>query len=292
MNYSSTVKLERRLREADFNVVADSVETEFVRVPLYDAHIPCGTPTEIGYVEDGEYIHLPKSVVKDGRSTISVFARGDSMIDAGIEDGDILTVKLTKDVHDGDAVVVSLDGEVTCKALFRPSTGCTVLLPRNEAYEPIVLEEGKYDRVDIIGVVTCVMRPVAPVPYRVCSAIYDKFKKKRKQLSAVPSEETVRDALRQINPQVDTGRKWFAVMRVLMDCGFYKSGDYRGFVEDLQTWLGTDLKSLPAAPEVSRMCVQSFSKPFSQWDRNDAPVSGKRFDDYYDLAAQFKAMIE
>lgn len=281
------------LREADINVDANSISTEFVSVPFFRAHIPCGPPTEIGYVEDGEYIHLPKSLVADASCTICVLAKGDSMKDAGITDGDILTVHMTKDVHDGDAVVVSLDGEVTCKALYRPEEGCTVLLPRNEAYEPIVLEDGKYSRVDILGVVTNIKKHPTPyTPIRICSTLFDKFKKfKRKKLSAVPSDVKVESALRRIRPHLKYKRQWFPVMRILMDCGYYKFADFRGFVDDLQSCLGTDFDTLPDAHDLGKLYDKSFRQPFEQWDREDAPVSGKWFDDYSDIARKYKAMI-
>ena len=284
------------LLEADYNVDANSISTEFVHVPYYDVNVPCGSPDDIGFVEDGEYIYLPKVALGNVNGTICVSAKGESMIDAGIKDGDTLAVKLTNDVHDGNIVVALINGEVTCKLLYRPSVGRLMLIPCNKRYKPFVFDENSYDEVKILGVVTGVTHRPKNIPFSVCSELAEYYRREQEQENAkkqtVPSEETVKNALRQINPLVDIGRKWFAVMRILVDYGFYKYGDYRNFVEDLQKWLGADLKSFPTAHDLSKLCVQSFSKPYALWDRNNAPVSGKRFDDYCNLAAQFKAMIE
>ena len=296
VNFSDCIPVTaRRLREADINLIADRIVTEFVSIPYYDAAIPCGSPSDIGYVEDGGYIRLPKDLIGKVHGVISVTARGDSMVDAGIMDGDCLTVQLTKDVRDGDIIVAALDGDMTCKVFYRQASGCTMLLPRNSDYAPIVLEDGNYGRIDILGVVTKIVHPAQHTPYRICSDIAASYertqKQQREQHPPVPSDETVADALRRIHPHVRCGRHWYAVLRVLMDCGYYVRGDYRGFVEDLQMWLGKDFKPQPTAHDLSKMCVQSFSKPLAQWNRNDAPVQDKRFDDYRNIANEFKEMI-
>jgi repressor LexA len=61
---------------------------------------------------------------------------GDSMIDIGIHDGDLLAVHRTKDAENGQIVVARLDDEVTVKR-FRQRGAIVRLLPENPAYEPI-----------------------------------------------------------------------------------------------------------------------------------------------------------
>ena len=65
--------------------------------------------------------------------------QGDSMIEDGILDGDLVGVHRSSEAHDGQIVVARLDGEVTIKRL---QTGLNqfLLLPRNPAYAPIVVE--------------------------------------------------------------------------------------------------------------------------------------------------------
>lgn len=64
--------------------------------------------------------------------------RGDSMIEDGILDGDLVGVLRNPNAHDGQIVVARLDGEVTIKRLQR-SADTLSLLPRNPAYAPIIV---------------------------------------------------------------------------------------------------------------------------------------------------------
>ena len=68
--------------------------------------------------------------------------QGDSMIEDGILDGDLVGVKRTPEARDGQTVVARLDGELTIKRLSR-SADALRLLPRNPAYAPIEVESGQ-----------------------------------------------------------------------------------------------------------------------------------------------------
>ena len=65
--------------------------------------------------------------------------QGDSMIDDGILDGDLVGVHRTGDARDGQVVVARVDGEITIKRFERGSDTIR-LLPRNPAHAPIVVE--------------------------------------------------------------------------------------------------------------------------------------------------------
>ena len=109
-------------------------------VPYYDGRVPCGIPTEMGDIEQGEYLMLPRSVADlDPVFTLSV--RGDSMKDAGIVSGDELRVLATPVVEDGDIVVAVVDGEYTVKSFVTDEMGQHWLVPRNKKYRPIPLTE-------------------------------------------------------------------------------------------------------------------------------------------------------
>ncbi|HUD40806.1 MAG TPA: transcriptional repressor LexA [Dokdonella sp.] len=68
--------------------------------------------------------------------------QGDSMIEDGILDGDLVGVHRSADARDGRIVVARVDGEMTIKRLQRAHGGI-VLLPRNRAYAPIRIEPGQ-----------------------------------------------------------------------------------------------------------------------------------------------------
>lgn len=72
--------------------------------------------------------------------------QGDSMMDAGILDGDLLAVHKTPTARSGDIVVARIDDEVTVKRLLRKSRSKLLLLPENEDYEPIevVAKSGEF----------------------------------------------------------------------------------------------------------------------------------------------------
>ncbi|HVO87705.1 MAG TPA: transcriptional repressor LexA [Casimicrobiaceae bacterium] len=68
--------------------------------------------------------------------------RGDSMRDVGIVDGDLLAVHRTSEARSGQIVVARVDDEVTVKRLKRRGRDI-VLMPENDAFQPIVVEAGR-----------------------------------------------------------------------------------------------------------------------------------------------------
>lgn len=68
--------------------------------------------------------------------------QGDSMIDDGILDGDLVAVHRTASARDGQTVVARVDGELTIKRLQQHAEGIR-LLPRNPAHSPIQIEAGQ-----------------------------------------------------------------------------------------------------------------------------------------------------
>jgi repressor LexA len=77
---------------------------------------------------------------------------GESMIDAGILDGDLVVVKRQPTARDGEIVVAQIEDEATVKRLRR-GDGRVHLMPENAAFEPIIVDD-----VLILGVVVGVMR--------------------------------------------------------------------------------------------------------------------------------------
>ena len=89
------------------------------------------------------------------RNTYVLKIVGDSMIDEGILDGDLVVVEEKPDPNNGEMVVASIDGEATVKRFFREAHGRIRLQPANANYEPIIV----HDRdLQIRGVVTAVLR--------------------------------------------------------------------------------------------------------------------------------------
>lgn len=99
-------------------------------------------------VED--HILLSAGMAQEGWFALRV--RGDSMINAGILDSDLVVIRPQPDAPDGTIVVALIDGEATVKRLDR-SQGRVRLIAENPDYAPIVPDE-----VSLVGVVRAVLR--------------------------------------------------------------------------------------------------------------------------------------
>jgi repressor LexA len=87
-----------------------------------------------------DYCDLPPAFFKP-HADFFLMVRGDSMIDVGILDGDLLAVHSTSVAKTGDIVVARIEDEVTVKRLQRTNQKYLVrLLPENADYEPITVD--------------------------------------------------------------------------------------------------------------------------------------------------------
>ncbi|WP_290613544.1 translesion error-prone DNA polymerase V autoproteolytic subunit [Arsukibacterium sp. UBA3155] len=123
------------------------------RIPFYSDPVRAGFPSPAqDYIE--RTLDLNELCIRHPTATFFVRVEGDSMIDAGIYDGDVLVVDRAINAEHGDIVVAALGHEFTVKQLATQPQ--LQLLPRNPAYQPITLTEG--DELNIFGVVTNVIR--------------------------------------------------------------------------------------------------------------------------------------
>lgn len=124
---------------------ADSV----IGLPLVGA-VAAGAPLLADeHVEDT--VPVPTQLTRRGTSFV-LKVRGDSMIGAGILDGDYVVVRQQPEAPNGQIVVAQIEDEATCKRLF-VRQGRVELHSENPAYDPIVPEA-----CTVLGVVTGVMR--------------------------------------------------------------------------------------------------------------------------------------
>lgn len=104
-------------------------------IPLVGS-VAAGLPIEA--IENVEsFVTIPE-VLQRKKPTFLLRVRGDSMIDAGILDGDLIAVRKTQTANVGQIVVARIDDEVTVKRLEMQGANA-VLQPANDFYEPIVL---------------------------------------------------------------------------------------------------------------------------------------------------------
>ncbi|GGY13217.1 LexA family protein [Paludibacterium paludis] len=110
-------------------------DLDAMSLPLFASRVPAGAPVAGDDMKEAD-IDLNEHLVARPDSTFMVTVRGQSMRDAGIQDGDLLLVDRSIEPKSGKVVVAVLDGDVTVKRL--DVTGDRVrLLPENPEYSPI-----------------------------------------------------------------------------------------------------------------------------------------------------------
>ena len=138
----------------DEKVVQRTRDDEHLRdVPLI-GRIAAGSP--ILAAEDIETVmSLPADLVGNG-PVFMLEIKGDSMIDAGILDGDYVVIRRQDHASDGEIIAALVDGEEATVKRLRRADGKVMLISENPAYEPMVFDRG----VDVIGKVVTVLRKV------------------------------------------------------------------------------------------------------------------------------------
>ena len=125
----------------------------FVSVPKVGS-IPCGPLSEEEEHID-EYIKLPRVITGEGEFYL-LTASGNSMIEAGIDDGDLVLIKLQNHAKYGDIVVALADGKNTLKRYMPDNEKRVIILhPENKEMEDIVVKD-----IVIQGVATKIIKSV------------------------------------------------------------------------------------------------------------------------------------
>lgn len=117
-------------------------------IPLF-ASVQAGNPTDASD-EKIDDIDLDAYLIDDPRETIFVTVKGESMIEAGIHEWDVLVVDKQKKPREWDIVVAVVDGEFTVKYLRHDAMKKRVLDPANKNFSRIIPEHS----LELCGVVT------------------------------------------------------------------------------------------------------------------------------------------
>ena len=114
-------------------------DEEIVKVPLL-GKVACGNPIEAIENPD-DWFTLPASLIPARETIFTLQASGESMINVGIYDGDIVIVQKQKVARNGDIVVAMTDeGEVTLKTFYK-ETDHIRLQPENDTMKPFIFEK-------------------------------------------------------------------------------------------------------------------------------------------------------
>jgi DNA polymerase V len=111
-----------------------------LELPFSIARVPAGFPSPAeDYLENS--LDIARYLVKRPKATFFMRVAGDSMVGAGIHDGDLIVIDRAHEVKDGSIVVARLNDEFVVKR-FRMIDGRPWLYPANDQYEPIEITEG------------------------------------------------------------------------------------------------------------------------------------------------------
>ena len=114
-------------------------DEKIVDVPLL-GKITAGNPIEAIEMPD-EYFSLPVEIINNKKEVFTLKVSGESMINVGIYDGDILIVERCNTAKNGDTVVaMNENNEATVKTFYKED-GYYRLQPENDTMEPIILKE-------------------------------------------------------------------------------------------------------------------------------------------------------
>ena len=120
-------------------------------VPYILSRISAGFPSPADdYIENN--LSISELLIKNQLSTFLMKASGESMIEAGINDGDVLVVDRSLEARSRDIVIAIFEGNLTVKRLIIKADNSAILKSENPLYKNILISE--YTELEIWGVVT------------------------------------------------------------------------------------------------------------------------------------------
>ena len=139
------------LIENDAAELEAPAEIQAVNVPLL-GQVAAGMPI-LAEENFEEYLAMPKETVPyDTKETFALEIKGESMVKAGILNGDKIIVRQTNVAENGDIIVALIDNEATCKRFYKEKHRIR-LQPENDLMEPMY-----FDEVQILGKVIGLVR--------------------------------------------------------------------------------------------------------------------------------------
>ncbi len=118
--------------------------------------IPCGPLDEVADAEL-EYIRMPTALTGNGDFFL-LRAKGESMINAGIDDGDLVLIRKQETAREGQIVAFLYDSAATTLKRYEPSDESITLRPENDEMAPIVIHGDDRANLRIQGVATMVIK--------------------------------------------------------------------------------------------------------------------------------------
>lgn len=118
---------------------------KIIKIPIL-GHIQCGSPVMSVENYEGYFPADPEIINSD----FCLYADGDSMIDAGIHEGDLVFFKQTPQVENGTIAAVYVDDTTTLKRFYKKENQI-ILQPENKSYSPIIINLDESTNIRILG---------------------------------------------------------------------------------------------------------------------------------------------
>ncbi|MCF4101576.1 transcriptional repressor LexA [Gillisia sp. M10.2A] len=139
-------KILRKKNDGSYQIVDFEIPEDFgsraqtVKIPLLGS-VACGMPIFADENIEAE-VSISIEMIKNGYKYFLLRAEGDSMDEAGIENGDLLLVRQQQNAENGDRILALIDDEATVKE-YNKSNGMVILKPKssNKIHQPIILNE-------------------------------------------------------------------------------------------------------------------------------------------------------
>jgi len=136
------------------NISVTNSANDKVEIPII-GRVSAGSPILAEEYIEGT-LTVDKSMVRQTEGVFALRIKGNSMVDAGIKDGDFVIIQQQPQVNQGEIAVVLIDNEATVKRVYI-NKDIIKLQPENESMPPIIVDP-KEKKVSIIGKVKGVIR--------------------------------------------------------------------------------------------------------------------------------------
>ena len=141
-----------------------SIVTEHIREMLDTSRVQIGSSIPCGALDDVideeiEHLRLPKSITGEGEFFL-LRARGESMIKAGIDDGDLVLIHKQETAKQGNIVAFLYDNELTTLKRYKQTDDAIYLCPENDSMQPIVIRGEDRAKLRIQGVATGIIKKI------------------------------------------------------------------------------------------------------------------------------------
>lgn len=146
----ATCKSRHQAQRFQNDILLPDFNSAAIHAPLFSYKVAAGFPSPADdYVE--ARLSLDQHLIRHKEATFFVRAKGNSMVGAGIFDGDLLVVDKSLTAASGDIVIAVVDGDLTVKRLIKRGD-VVILHPENPRFKDIEFKEGQ--ELQVWGVVT------------------------------------------------------------------------------------------------------------------------------------------